>query len=156
MGGVSGISNEQHIAVAPRSSAYGHEPNPAAVVGDQVASLEHVREYLRAEGDALLVAFAGLPRALRGIHLAALDPARFFELDDEGAHDVAVRVCMGLDDAEVGLRDEELERVEDQGRTQPDVPRVPCIELGPENLCTRLASDAVHTVGTHNQVVLLA
>src|SRR5712692_5525039 len=104
---VTGISNSEHIAIAPKSRAHGHEPNRAAVVGDQVASLEHVREYLRAEGDALLFAFGGLPRALRGIHLAALDPARFFELDDEGAPDVAVRVCRGLDDAEVGLRDEE-------------------------------------------------
>src|SRR5207244_4349512 len=96
MRGMGGVSDQKQIAVAPASRAHGGKPDPAAVVGQQRLSLERRRKYLRAELDSALVAFTRLPRPFRGVHLTAALPGVLGELDDERAHRIAVRICVGL------------------------------------------------------------
>ncbi len=156
MRGVRRVADQQHVAVPPGAGAHGREPDPAAVVGDQVTALERVGEDLRAEGDGRLVALARLPGAIARVELAALQPALLLELHDEGAHGVAVRVGVRLHDAAVRLGDEELERLEDERRAEPDVARPARVDARPEHVLPRLPGEAVGPVGRDHEVVRLA
>src|SRR4029077_5837972 len=133
-----------------------YKANPPAAVADQRLSLQHVGEHLRAEGHALLVAFAWFPGALRRVHLAASPPAGLLELDDECAHRVAVGVGVRLHGTYVRFGDEELERVEDERRAEPHVARIPGIQLGLESLRLSLPREAVDTVGADHEVIRIS
>src|SRR4029077_13431326 len=99
---------------------------------------------------------ARLPQTVRRVNLAAALPRVLRELDDERAHRLAVRIRVGLDGADVGLRDEELEGVEDESSAEPDVAGVPHFDLGLGHAGQPVSGDALHAVGGDDEVVSVA
>src|SRR5438034_2930955 len=89
MGRVRGVSDQDQVAVPPRRRAQSCKTDPAAAVAEQRVSSQCFRKHLGTERDSLLVAIPWFPRAVRGVELAAANPAVLFELDDERAHRVA-------------------------------------------------------------------
>src|SRR5438132_1540260 len=149
---VGGVSDQEQVALPPGSSAQRGKADPPAVVTEQGLSMQRVCEHLGAERHPRLVALTWIPGAGRCVSLTAARPAALLELDDERAHLVAVRIRVGLHGSDVRFRDEELERLEDQGRAQPHVACVPHVERRLEYIGARVSGQAVDAVGRDDEV----
>ena len=119
--GVRGVAEQHDVLVVPCRVADGHEVDPARVVADQAVAVERAGEQLLAERDARGVALARRQGA-RAVEPRA-PPGLLRGLHDERAHRVAVRIAVDLEDAVLGLGDEELEGVEHELRAEPHVLR---------------------------------
>ena len=147
---VRGVAEQHDVLVVPGRVADGHEVDPARVVADQAVAVERVGEQLLAERDARGVALARRQRA-RAVEPRA-PPGLLRGLHDERAHRVAVRIAVDLEDAVLGLGDEELEGVEHELGAEPHVLRAARVQRRPERGLVAGAHRAVDAVGADDQV----
>ena len=153
VGGVGGIAEQHHVAVVPRVVAHGVEVEPLGVVGEDLVAPQLVGEDLGDPLDGVVVRDTGREALGLGAVEAGATPHVLVHLDDEGRARVGVGVAVDLHGAELGLLDEELERLEDQVGAEPDVLVVPAVERGPEPVGVRGADLGAEAVGGEDQVV---
>ena len=143
VGGVRGVAQEHRSAVVPDLVHDLREIEPERAVREQLVALEVAGEELLAEGEAVLLA---------QLVESGAAPRRLRALDDERARALVERVGVHLEEAVLGVAEDEGEGVEHEVGAEPDVLAALGLDGRAELALVGLAEEAVDAVGRDHEV----
>ena len=140
---VRGVAEQRDVAVVPAVAADEHEAGPQRAVAEQPVAAELVGEQRLAERERLRLVHRVEPERAPGVLRA---------LDDPRARALVERIRVDLDEAGVGLLEDERERVEHEVRAEPGELAALRLDARPERIGVRAPHEAVDAVGADDEV----